>query len=87
MAIWRRLNRAQIETEFTHVGWFCGICPVYIDRPFDGAPLLVERNWVPEWWFDFTEALFGWFCWLATFADPHFVPTFPIMVTGEIRRG
>lgn len=84
MAILNRITADQLQREFEHVGWFCGLCPVYIAGIDSGEPTLVERNWVPEWWLDMTEALFGAFCYFASWADPEFEPVYPIWITGVI---
>lgn len=86
MAIIHRVPKEALGAEFQHCGWFCGLCPVYIADIHTGTPLLVERNWIPEWWFAATEQLFGAFCVLASAINPDFVPEFPITITGEYRR-
>jgi hypothetical protein len=84
MAIFDRITDEQLQREFEHIGWFCGMCPVYLSGIDTGEPMIVERNWVPEWWFSVTEALFAAFCYFASWLDPEFEPAFPIMITGVI---
>ena len=55
MPVFRRLDGATIRKEFTHVGLYAGIVPIYMridpDVDYDSgeAPLyLSERNWIPN---------------------------------------
>lgn len=84
MAIFDRIPADQLGTTFTHRGWFCGLVPVYIGNLESEAPLLVERNGIPEWWHSFVEALFGTFVFVATMLAPDYEPMYPIIVTGLI---
>jgi hypothetical protein len=86
MSILDPVPRELLGTTFTHYGWFAGLCPVYVGRPYSAGPDVAARNWVPEWWFDLVEALFGAFCWTASHLNPDFEPGFPIFITGEIQR-
>lgn len=85
MAIFGQVPRKELGTKFTHKGWFCWVCPVYIAKPDAPCPELVTRNWVPEYLFDFAEGLFDIYVIAANvFADHIFEPQFPILITGEI---
>ena len=84
MAIIDRIKRDQFGTTFTHYGWFCGLCPVYIGNPESEAPIIAERNWVPAWWFVVTERLFGAFIFINTVLDDTYEPMFPIRISGRI---
>lgn len=87
MSILHRIPRAELESQFTHYGWFLGLVPVYVASPDSDGPTLVERNWVPELWFTFVETLFGLFCLSCELLDPAFEPAYPIFITGAIERG
>ena len=84
MSILHPVPRAELGRQFTHYGWFAGLVPVYIGNLQSEGPTLVERNWVPEWYFSLVEALFEVFCWFNTSLDPAFEPAFPILITGQI---
>lgn len=85
MSILHRLSVEQIEQNFTHIGWFCGLVPVYIAQPYSESPMLAERNWIPEWWFSMVSGLFGVAIFIATMIDDRYEPMFPIAITGEIK--
>lgn len=85
MSILNPIPKDVIQQQFTHYGWFCGLVPVYLADVESEGPLLVERNWVPEWYFGLVELLFGWFCTISSLLNPEFVPMFPILISGEIK--
>jgi hypothetical protein len=85
MAIFDQVQRDQLGTTYTHYGWFCGLCPVYIGNPQSEAPTLAERNWIPSWWLDFTQWLFGCFIFINTVIDDDYEPLWPIKISGEIK--
>lgn len=74
---------AELGTKYSHYGWFAGLVPVYLGDIASEAPIVIERNWVPEWYFWAVEALFGFFCWMCSLLVPDFEPTFPLLITGE----
>lgn len=82
MSIFHRLTNDELQREFTHIGWFAGICPIYYADTGSEGCVLAERNWVPEWYFSMCEGIFGLFCAVMTTLNPDFEPTFPIMLTG-----
>ncbi len=51
MPILDRVSEKELREDFTHKGWFLA-CPVWVGL-HGGAPLVTERNWVPEFWFIF----------------------------------
>lgn len=83
MSILNRLTDDEIKTNFTHYALFVGFLPVYFVDEGEGCRLQ-ERNWIPQWAFAVTEFLFGIYCTLHSMVDPHFEPSFPITLTGEI---
>lgn len=84
MAIFDRLNEAEIARDYTHYGWFCGLVPGYIGKTYSGCPDLCTRNWVPEWCFTFVAALFGAFAWMVETIDPDRTVAWPITISGTI---
>lgn len=86
MSVFHQLTDEEILAEFTHVGWFAGLVPVYFADIDGEGCVLQERNWCPEWWFTFVERVFGLFCQVACLLNPDFEPSFPITLTGEIVR-
>ncbi|WP_343590156.1 hypothetical protein [Paracidovorax wautersii] len=86
MSIFHPVPRTQLGSEFTHYGWFVGLVPVYVGDLDQVAPVVAERNGVPEWCFTLAEAAFGLFCWVSSMVSPDFEPSFPILITGEIQR-
>lgn len=86
MAILNQIPRSERGPgrKYTHRGLLCGICPVYIGDARSQSPALVERNWVPGWWFDLTQGLFAIYAALQEAVDPAFEPEFPIVITGKI---
>lgn len=83
MAIFGQVPREELGTRFTHYGWFAG-CPVYLGNLASESPLMVERNWVPSWWFAFVTEAFGFAIFLRTLMDDDYEPMWPMLVTGEI---
>ena len=79
------MPESELGTKYKHVGWFCWICPVYMGEPNEGCDVAV-RNWVPEWWLDFTEALFGTYVFLRCTIDPEYDPAYPFLITGDLVR-
>lgn len=84
MAIFGQIQRSELGTKYTHYGWFCGVCPVYLGNLGSEAPTVAERNWVPEWWMGFTELLFGTYAMLRTSIDPEYEPMYPLAISGEL---
>lgn len=82
MSIKNRISRDELRAEYSNYGWFLA-CPVYLSDIEGEAPLVVERNWIPEWWFTLNEATFGAFaCFASVMFD--WEPVFPILVGPEI---
>lgn len=50
MSLRNRLSREQIESDFTHEGWFMA-CPVYA-KPVPEM-VVITKNWIPEFWLGF----------------------------------
>ncbi len=86
MAVFKRLSRAEIERDYTHVGWFCGLVPVYIGGLELEGPRVAARNGVPEWWFDLVGFLYGFTAASAEFAFGVDMPGWKLTLTGKIRR-
>ncbi len=80
-----RVPRAELGTQYQHVGWMLGLVPVYIGDAESSAPLITERNGVPTWWFDLVLGAHAAVCWLAVRLDPDFAPCFAFTITGELR--
>lgn len=57
MSIRHPVPRTELGTKYSHYGLLFGLLPVYVGEAESGAPLVVERNWVPSICFDATEAL------------------------------
>lgn len=74
-----------IPLEFTHRGWLL-LCPIYIGQLDTDGPLIDQRRFVPQWWFDANIALVGGMNWLLEQLDADYEPAFPIWSTGAIRR-
>lgn len=71
------------DKKWTHKGWMFGLVPICIR--FDSEIPEVEcRRFVPEWWFDLCESVYGFMIMCATMVNPEFEPQFAILVTGEI---
>lgn len=85
MAILRTIPTCEFGTTFTHYGWFLCIVPVYVGALDSAAPIVAERNWIPEWYLSAVEGVFGMFCFLASSVDPQFEPMYAIRITGEIK--
>ena len=77
-------NQATLS-EFTHKGWIA-FCPVYIADIDSDAPIVCERNWVPE----FVLTLANWAqmsaMWLLSAIFHDYEPLFAIKVTGELHK-
>lgn len=86
MAIIGQISREELGTRYTHYGWFCGLCPVYLADLGSEGPTVVERNWVPSWWMGIVEWLFGQFIFVNSLLDPEYEPMFPIAISGKINR-
>lgn len=86
MSLLKPVPSGELGTKYTHYGWFLGLVPVYLADVDSDAPVVVERNWVPEWYCWAVEALFGLFCWAASLVIPNFEPMFSMLVTGEIKK-
>ena len=86
MSLFDPVPQVELTTRYTHYGWFCGLVPIYMGDIDSDSPLVVERNWVPTWWFWAVEFAFGVFCQVCDALSPDFVPSFPMLITGEIKR-
>lgn len=86
MSLFNPVPASELGTKYTHYGWFLGLVPVYLADIDSEAPVVVERNWVPEWYFWAVEAMFGLFCWVASLLVLDFEPLYPMLVCGEIKR-
>ena len=84
MSILSRIPSTELGTRFTHYGWFCGVVPVYLGDLEDEAPLVAERNGIPEWVLSLASALFGAFIKVAAAIAPDCVIQLPLVVTGPI---
>ncbi|MEY2689720.1 MAG: hypothetical protein RL375_3919 [Pseudomonadota bacterium] len=71
----------RIQVTFTHKGWF-GLCPVYFADLDRDSPMVEPRHWAwaPLMWL--SEGAFSLAFMFASAADPHFVPKWPLQVTG-----
>lgn len=81
MAIFNRMSAQEIQETFKYKGLLFGCIPVYVSDIHSVAPVLVARNWVPEWLLNLTSELYFFFFNLV---DPQGLHerTFPIMITG-----
>lgn len=70
--------------KYTHKGWFL-FCPIYLNAD-DGEGMAVDARWAwLDWWFDVNGFIFDLFVTVALFFNPDMEPSFPFMVTGEIK--
>ncbi|WP_238890943.1 hypothetical protein [Achromobacter insuavis] len=86
MSILSRIPRTELGTRFTHYGWFCGVVPVYLGNLDSEAPLVAERNGIPEWVMSLAGSLFTAFLTAAAVFAPHWDIEVPLVVTGAISR-
>ncbi|MFG0232467.1 hypothetical protein [Achromobacter sp. 413638] len=84
MSILSRIPSTELGTRFTHYGWFCGVVPVYLGDLEGEAPLVAERNGIPEWVLSLASALFGALVQVAAIVAPGRDIQVPLMVTGPI---
>lgn len=84
MSILNPVPREQLGTRFTHYGWFCGVVPIYVGNILDEAPLVAERNGIPEWTFSLVGHLYSAFAWCAGQLAPYRDINVPIVITGAI---
>lgn len=77
------LTEDEIRANFKHIGWFLWV-PVYISDCTEAEPEICVRNGVPEWLFDVTESLYGFFLSIVMLLSPNIEPTYPFRITGEI---
>ncbi|CUI61441.1 Uncharacterised protein [Achromobacter xylosoxidans] len=84
MSIFSQIPSAELGTRFTHYGWFCGVVPVYLANLECEAPLVVERNGIPEWVLSLAGALFAAFAKVAALVAPDRDIQVPLVVTGPI---
>lgn len=83
MSLFKQLPPSEIIENFTHIGRFAGIVPVYVN--IDHSPIMIqERNWVPAWCLSGMLLLYSAFMWTVLLIDDDFEPMWPIDVTGEI---
>ena len=66
MAIFNRLTKDEIA-EYPYEGTFCGCVPVYAKEIETEAPILVEKNWVPDWALAVVAFIFDFFADLVGF--------------------
>jgi len=85
MSILNPIPQSEIGTKYSHYGWFAGLVPIYIGDIDSEGPVVIERNWVPEWYFWAVDALFGLFCFICSSLNPQFVPSFPILISGKVQ--
>lgn len=84
MSLSSPVPRSELGTRFTHYGWMCGLCPVYVGGLASAGPEVEPRNWVPEFWFEWCLELYGAFTTMATLLNPTFEPEFGLLITGPI---
>lgn len=84
MSILSPIPSIELGTRFTHYGWFCGVVPVYLGDLEGEAPLVSERNGIPEWLFSLAGALFDAFVKVAAVVAPDRDIQFPLVVTDPI---
>lgn len=56
MAVFKRLTKDQIRSQFQYTGLFMGCVPVYVGDPYGDCVLAVRNGW-PEWLLDAADAL------------------------------
>ncbi|CAB3851767.1 hypothetical protein LMG26842_02878 [Achromobacter dolens] len=84
MSILSQIPSTELGTRFTHYGWFCGVVPVYLGNLEGEAPLVAERNGIPEWVLSLAGALFAAFVKIAAVVAPDWDIQAPLVVTGPI---
>lgn len=85
MAIFGKLTDAEIYAEFTHVGMFCGLVPVYMT--LDDTPNVAVKNGYPDFLLDIVSFIWQVANMAASYTDPNFEPGFNFDVIGEIDKG
>lgn len=84
MSIFSEIPSTEFGTRFTHYGWSCGVVPVYLGNLEGEAPLVAERNGIPEWVLTLAGALFAAFVKIAAVVAPDRDIQVPLVVTGPI---
>lgn len=84
MSILSQIPSTELGTRFTHYGWFCGVVPVYLGNLDGEAPLVAERNGIPEWVLSLATALFSTFVQVAATVAPDRDIQIPLVVAGPI---
>lgn len=85
VAIFDQIPEEEFGKDWKHKGWF-GVCPIYLSSDTSEDPTVVERNWVPEWWLDLNEAVFGLYAMLRSSLDEDWEPLYPFIITADFIR-
>lgn len=83
MPLFKQLQTDEILDNFTHIGRFAGVVPVYLNLDHH-PPMLQERNWIPSWCLSGMFILYAAFLWTVSMVDDDFEPEWPIDITGVI---
>lgn len=75
------------EFKPTHKGLMFGLVPVYLDMSNEECPCIEARHWILEIPLDICHAIFACCVFVMTAMDANYEPSFPIMITGEVRDG
>lgn len=70
----------------THKGLIFGFVPVYLNFTDPECPEVEGRNFLCELLLSAATPVFGGFLWVMSLLNPDFEPSFPIMVTGEVKK-
>lgn len=84
MAIFKRLTKEQIKKNFKYKALAYGVIPVYFSDLEDPYPIVVVRNWVPDWTLEVASYVYFLFFDLV---DPYHLQerAFPFTITGKIK--
>lgn len=72
------------EKSYTHKGWI-GLCPVWLADIDTDCPYVWPRYGLGIL-LTISELIFGAMNWLRSLVNSEFEPTWPILITGELRR-
>lgn len=87
MAIFNRLTKAEIRSNFTHTALYCGIVPVYINMRNSDCPDVAVRNWLPEFLLDIMDFILYPVEVARSAIDPDYESLFAFKLTGLIEDG
>lgn len=68
----------------THKGLMFGCVPVFLDMTDEYCPSVEGRNFLCEIFLSVAHHIFAICIFLRSAVDPHYEPSFPIQITGEL---